>query len=385
MLRLPKAKISIDSEINAMEDNRAGASHKPIVTTFANDSSPDELGEDAIMPPVVSDIMQTRHIISPKAPIPHQQIQQTSATKPKVQGPSTNIPTNTPTATPTKPTTQIAVHIRSVSASPSHARQEKLIADRSRRLRPETQPRPMAKRVSVIPSFTQNDREESSPQPKKRGRPKGWRPGRPYADGKEGSRETASPAPKKNQPTKELKRRGRPPRPPELPARDNYLQSKAEYIPFTCEWKYSSARACPAELHNMKTLRKHVFIVHGDEEPATCLWGKCAARKPPIEFTDREEFEAHMEKEHFRSYMWYRGEGYQNDGIITLKPETVDGLPSYLFDKDGNQITPSVTDQQFEDDQHFKERNRKLRRLLIQMDENALTEEEYRKQTLGID
>ncbi|XDG03413.1 hypothetical protein ABKA04_003028 [Annulohypoxylon sp. FPYF3050] len=133
----------------------------------------------------------------------------------------------------------------------------------------------------------------------------------------------------------------------------------------------------------MKTLRKHVDIVHGDEEPLVCRWGRCGARKNPIRFEDQKKFNEHMERAHFRSFVWHMGEGYQNDGISTLKRNS-DGVPKYLFDKDGKQVTPSVTEQQFEDDQQYKERKRKLKRLLLLQEENAPFEEEYTKQTLGI-
>jgi hypothetical protein len=89
-----------------------------------------------------------------------------------------------------------------------------------------------------------------------------------------------------------------------------------------------------------------------------------------------------MEKKHFAAYLWHRGEGYQNYGIWTLKQES-DKLPPYLFDKDGNQVSPSVMNQRLESDLEHKERKRRLRRLLYQQNENAPSEEEWKKQMLG--
>lgn len=140
---------------------------------------------------------------------------------------------------------------------------------------------------------------------------------------------------------------------------------------------------CPAELQNMETLRRHVFLIHGDMDPLVCRFSHCKDRKPPLEFRTEEEFESHMEKKHFANYLWHLGEGCQNRGIWTLK-DKLDKLPTYLFDGQGNQVTPSVADQQVESDLQHKERRRKLRRLLQQQNDNAPSEEEWMNQMLGI-
>ncbi|KAI1804547.1 hypothetical protein F4811DRAFT_519630 [Daldinia bambusicola] len=335
----------------------------------------DELGEDIPIPPVVSDILQPSQNAVPTAPLPLHSNQQNSVREQNVQGPSA-----TTSASPLQPRSQLAVHIRSSAPpSPSHIRQ-----GQSRGINQEPQPSksPTAARqnVSVIlpPVPFQRSVEGATIQPKKRGRPKGS-----YSVKKEGNTDNAKPGAPKKEPPKEPRRRGRPPRDPTPSAREYYLRFNVEYAPFLCEWNLSSGHPCPAELQNMKTLRKHVLLVHGEEDPLVCRWGKCAARDTPIEFATETEFEEHMEKAHFRSFVWHMGDGYQNEGISTLKRDA-DELPEYLFDEDGNQVTPSIAEQRLEDDQEYKERKRKLRRLLIQQEENAPTEEEWIRQTLGL-
>ncbi|KAJ3569119.1 hypothetical protein NPX13_g6190 [Xylaria arbuscula] len=187
----------------------------------------------------------------------------------------------------------------------------------------------------------------------------------------------------------EVKRRGRPPRPPEISFRERYLQSKPSYVSYKCEWDMSEgsqrqkSSTCPAELQNMDTLRRHVFLIHGDMDPLICRFSHCKDHEPPLEFQTEEEFESHMEKKHFANYLWHLGEGCQNNGIWTLKNKP-DKLPTYLFDKQGKQVTPSIADQQVESEVQHKKRRRKLRRLLQQQNDNAPSEEEWMKQMLGI-
>ncbi|KAF2971502.1 hypothetical protein GQX73_g2097 [Xylaria multiplex] len=242
----------------------------------------------------------------------------------------------------------------------------------------------------------------SGSEPRKRGRPKGWKPGQPYStdpDSRYRKRERReaesrtqerSPGPGKIQgQPQEAKRRGRPPRPLEPSVREQYLQSKPDYIPYKCEWALSQdsqqqePTLCPAELQNMDTLRRHVFLIHGDGDPLVCRFSHCKDRNPPLRFKTEKEFESHMETKHFAIYLWHLGEGYQNNGIWTLKNKS-DELPAYLFDKVGNQVTPSVRDQRLESDLQHKERKRKLKRLLNEQNENAISDEEWMKQMLGI-
>ncbi|RYO77721.1 hypothetical protein DL762_009080 [Monosporascus cannonballus] len=261
------------------------------------------------------------------------------------------------------------------------------------------QPQKMGDRAAAAHAFVQQKVEGQSPQPRPRGRPKGWKPGTPYSEARGGQ---PSPGGGGSEPKKkstpgagagEPKRRGRPPRAPEPTARERYLQSQPTYTRFLCEWREEqhdhehgkeAPRTCPAELQNLETLRRHVYLVHGDANPLVCRWNKCAARVPPVKFADDDAFQEHMQQEHYRSFAWHVGDGVQNKGIETLKHKLgSDEPPPYLF-KDGVQVTPSVRNQALEDDQRARERRRKLRQLLIQKDENAPDEEEYRLQTLGL-
>ncbi|KAI1210283.1 uncharacterized protein F4807DRAFT_422760 [Annulohypoxylon truncatum] len=369
---------------NVAERAEAGATHQANTANAANASNvPDDLkeaGRSSTVPPIISDIFQPRINSGPKTLLSHpsSQSQQSPTTEPKVQGSTTTI------ALSPSQHTKLAVHIRSTSSpSPSQPRRGRPPKDKSREVRSGLASITPGKITSGSLPSAENEIGGTSPQPKKRGRPRGWKPGMAYVDVKGGGGESAKPTEPKKTQSKEAKRRGRPPRTLLPSAREQYLRANAQYLPFLCEWRYSPSRTCPAELQNMKALRKHIDLVHGEEEPLACRWGRCGARKNPIEFPANPWFDEHMEKAHFRSLVWHMGEGYQNDGISALKRNS-DGLPKYLFDKDGKQVTPSVKEQQFEDDHQYKERKRKLKQLLIQQEENAPFEEEYTKQTLGI-
>ncbi|KAI0865449.1 hypothetical protein F4860DRAFT_309903 [Xylaria cubensis] len=305
---------------------------------------------------------------------------------------------------------RLAVHIRSspltpftpINASPS--REPSTIPARLDRTRgrPAKSQTPMRPPIPDPLADLGTKVEEPSSGPKKRGRPKGWKPGTPYTTDpnsryrKREMRATESQAQERNtgqdkgpDQKAEVKRRGRPSRPPEPSIRERYLRSKPEYTPYKCEWELSEDPAkqgssiCPAELQNMDTLRRHVFLVHGDIDPLICRFSHCKDQILPLKFETDEEFEHHMETKHFAAYLWYMGEGCQNNGIETVKSKS-ETLPAYLFDEHGNQVTPSVTDQRLETDIQHKERRRKLRRLLYEQNENAPSEEEWRKQMMGI-
>ncbi|KAK8094580.1 hypothetical protein PG997_001265 [Apiospora hydei] len=250
----------------------------------------------------------------------------------------------------------------------------------------------MSEKVEVAPQ-----------QPRKRGRPKGWKPGTPYSSHNVGGATPANKPIRKAKssaaaPGQEPRRRGRPPKPPELTIREWYLRSDPKYLPFGCEWHQENPKGqltqCPAELQNMDTLRKHVFLIHCNaDEPLVCRWGKCGSKlaqtavgeeattgktvhQQPEEFEDEDAFCAHIEKDHLEPYVWHMGDGPQNKGIWTLRQEPKE-LPRYLFDQDGNQVTPSIKDQQFEDAQGTLERKRRLRAIRRQALENAPDESEF--------
>ncbi|KAK6825246.1 hypothetical protein PG989_013014 [Apiospora arundinis] len=250
--------------------------------------------------------------------------------------------------------------------------------------------------------------EDATPQPRKRGRPKGWKPGTPYNPNKgvpssASHKTTRKPKSASTASNQEPRRRGRPPKPPDLTIRQWYLQSDPKYMSFDCEWHDMNPKGeltrCPAELQNMDTLRKHVLLMHcSTEPPLVCRWGKCGSNElfktpalgegattnengaehqhQPQEFVDEGALRAHVEKEHMEPFVWHMGDGPQNKGIWTLKQDP-NKQPQYLFGEDGNQVTPSIKGQQFEDTQGMMERKRRLRAIQRQAMENAPDESEF--------
>ncbi|KAK1761395.1 hypothetical protein QBC47DRAFT_369972 [Echria macrotheca] len=222
-----------------------------------------------------------------------------------------------------------------------------------------------------------------TPQPKKRGRPFGWKLGSgPYSTmSKSGPGSTGRPrgrppvkTPKPPQPPGEPKRRGRPPRKQPPTPWETYINSNPKFLVFLCEWE-----GCPAQLHNLETLRRHLLVVHG--KAGTCKWGDCPTKHPsPLTFSTSADFEAHLDKTHILACAWHLGDGPQNHSDNPPPPDPPDKLPSYLFDRNGKQVTPWVGDLEVEDDEARKKRKLRLGRLLMQRDNNAPPEPSYTPQ-----
>ncbi|KAF5667622.1 hypothetical protein FHETE_5680 [Fusarium heterosporum] len=170
------------------------------------------------------------------------------------------------------------------------------------------------------------------------------------------------------------KRRGRPPKPPSPPPETIYYKVEASFVPFLCEW-----RDCKAELHNLDTLRRHIYIVHGDSDQ--CLWGKCGNRDAISEFEDDERFKRHVEEAHLVPFSWHVGDGPNNskDWDVLNKGPTEEEVPDYLKDKHGNQVTPWIRDQQEEDHLTWKKNRRKLKELRDRMNDNLPDEVDEEK------
>ncbi|KAJ0302306.1 hypothetical protein COL516b_007362 [Colletotrichum fioriniae] len=172
------------------------------------------------------------------------------------------------------------------------------------------------------------------PQPRKRGRPKGFRPN---LTGKKASQEAGEAGPRKLRPDRPKtgalyagKRRGRPPKAASPKPREIYKSLNSHFNTYICEWE-----GCKAELHNFATLQKHVSIVHT----------KTVGDGPQVSFKRYD-------------------------------PDDGTKLPDYLFDKAGNQITPSIKDQKEEDLYTWRNNRRKLKDLLLLRDQNLPSEEE---------
>ena len=95
---------------------------------------------------------------------------------------------------------------------------------------------------------------------------------------------------------------------------------KAKYNVYFCEWE-----GCPAELHNLETLRNHVLRVHNKKLPSgarLCLWGKCCQNHDAAdneeksreqldraEFRTKAEWEDHINQAHILPVAWQLGDG----------------------------------------------------------------------------
>ncbi|TGO37193.1 hypothetical protein BHYA_0103g00140 [Botrytis hyacinthi] len=174
------------------------------------------------------------------------------------------------------------------------------------------------------------------------------------------------------------KKRGRPPKQPSPEV--DLEPPNPNFLVYGCEWD-----KCPAELHNLATLKMHLFKVHGKREndKFRCLWKGCAAAaqhtesghplaseqaiRKPREFEDGNKWKRHVEKKHIIRYAWHMGDGPTNslDGLQGSESPTV---PSYLFDKNGNQVTPSVDDQQIEDGDPKQNSKKRFKRVISGLD-----------------
>lgn len=112
-----------------------------------------------------------------------------------------------------------------------------------------------------------------------------------------------------------------------------------KFIPFLCEW-----RDCKAELHNLETLRKHIYSVHNKVQASgaiVCQWAKCGLTRQvhdksttePMfahedhEFAGMQEFKDHMEKAHLIPFAWHMGDGPRGSTLGTF-PSTTTKRPT---------------------------------------------------------
>lgn len=250
----------------------------------------------------------------------------------------------------------------------------------------------------------------NSPARRGRGRPRGWRPGMSYSElhsRNPPTSDTQTPSQGRGRGTVKRGRVGRPPklkdpnaiqeppdglakrrgRPPKVPYPEPhhlFRTIRPSFVAFACEWQ-----GCAAELHNLATLRRHLHIVHNpkarskskqplDVKKHECRWVKCATAVNgalPMQFGSEEAWLAHLEVAHLIPCAWHIGEGPRNEGDC-WKPKDVDQVPTFLLDKDGNQVTPWVRYQQEEDLVTYYNNRRKLKELLIQRDAKFASDSE---------
>jgi hypothetical protein len=149
--------------------------------------------------------------------------------------------------------------------------------------------------------------------------------------------------------------------------RELFLHLKPHFNPFICEW-----HGCPANLQNFETLRRHILIVHGERRGSTtCQWDKCAHGAMRV-FASPALFEEHVDKEHLLGFKWHCGEGPANHLMTPLqeKEDKEEELPDYLFDANGEQVTPSVRDQEVEDYATWQNNRKRLKELIIKRNKN---------------
>ncbi|KAG6195716.1 hypothetical protein E4U10_001620 [Claviceps purpurea] len=162
----------------------------------------------------------------------------------------------------------------------------------------------------------------------------------------------------------------RPPRPPKPPSpspQELYHNASTHFLIFLCEWA-----GCKAELHNLDTLRRHIHIVHGrhrDKMPCVCRWGSCEEGS----FSNAQDWRAHLERAHLAPFQWHVGDGPRNtsDGLSLSEGEGLSALPDYLRGPDGEQVTPSIRDQELEDYVTWRMNRRRLKDMLLQRDRNV--------------
>jgi hypothetical protein len=168
---------------------------------------------------------------------------------------------------------------------------------------------------------------DGQPLPKKRGRPVGWRKAihgsataqaRPSASGLTGplnQHEPAQPSSLRNVRTGENE-------PIRIDSRSSSVANRApKYQSYKCKWQN-----CKADLHNLETLKKHIFKVHCKEtlrNTLECLWDDCGKevtnydpmtnmrieRHQPHSFDLESNWRDHIQQNHFDPLSWELGDG----------------------------------------------------------------------------
>lgn len=75
-----------------------------------------------------------------------------------------------------------------------------------------------------------------------------------------------------------------------------------------------------------------------------------------------------MEEAHLVPFAWHVGDGPQNSSEAGVQRK--DDIPDYLLDDNGQQVTPSIKDQEIEDAVTYQINRRRLKELITRRDEN---------------
>jgi hypothetical protein len=168
---------------------------------------------------------------------------------------------------------------------------------------------------------------DGQPLPKKKGRPIGWRKaihGSAQAQARSGANkytgplrthEPAQPSTLRNVHTGSSE-------PIRIDSRSPSVANRGpQYQSYKCKWQ-----TCKADLHNLETLKKHVFKVHRKEtlgNTLECLWDDCGKevtnydpmtnmrieRHQPHSFDLESNWRGHIQQNHFDPLSWELGDG----------------------------------------------------------------------------
>jgi hypothetical protein len=117
---------------------------------------------------------------------------------------------------------------------------------------------------------------------------------------------------------------------PKLSGLDIPTPPDPQFIPFLCEWE-----GCPAELHNLETLRAHIFTTHNIKRASgtrPCLWTSCSPTRevfnnpkqaPRVsdrgfQFKTEDEWQDHINKAHLIPLAWHMGDGPKGTSLGRL-------------------------------------------------------------------
>lgn len=193
-------------------------------------------------------------------------------------------------------------------------------------------PRPAAAAASVGYSAFRSATgygPDGKPLPKKKGRPVGWRKaihGSAAAQSRpSGNKWTGPLRHVPSQPSSLRNVSTGPNEPIRIGSSSPGVPNKTmRYQSFACKWQN-----CKAELHNLETLKKHVYKVHRKESlggtggTLECLWSDCGnelashdlmtnmriERHEPKSFDNEDGWRAHLEEAHFSPLSWKLGDG----------------------------------------------------------------------------
>lgn len=158
--------------------------------------------------------------------------------------------------------------------------------------------------------------------PKKRGRPVGWRKaihGSPTAQAHpQPNKFTAAKGQQPSQSTPLCNAQNGNDEPIRIDSRSPSVSRTPQYQSFKCRWKN-----CPADLHNLETLKKHIFKVHrvaANGNVLPCLWADCGdgpSQHPDSKtnmdgahvFEFDRDWHDHIQKSHIDPLSWQLGDG----------------------------------------------------------------------------